>query len=96
MARFKARGEFRLEFNLLHEIKLQIEGDISSKTKCKKLLSTVYVNIFDYVDFEKEELQNFVFKSKAELRKRCKNRGYFPKKEAKASLLKFLLKILYS
>ena len=51
---------------------------------CKKRLRRVYINIFDYVA-GKYSLQ---MKSLSELRKRCEEGGYYPKKRAKTEGLR--------
>mmetsp|Transcript_3186 Transcript_3186/g.7430 ORF Transcript_3186/g.7430 Transcript_3186/m.7430 type:complete len:436 (+) Transcript_3186:99-1406(+) len=69
---------------------------LSSITQCKKYLEKIYLNIFDYVDEEYKKNPELIKTNRKDLLKRCilKKRGFFPKKEAKGSTLKSLLKVL--
>lgn len=68
-----------------------------SKTKkmsmwlCKKKLDRVYINIFDYVVGD----YSLQMKTLGELRRRCRQRGYYPKKKAKTEGLKIFLRHLF-
>eukprot|EP01035_Chromulina_nebulosa_P019794 gene19794-25736_t len=66
-------------------------GDTISK--CQKMLDEIYINIFDYVDGDYED---HVFDNKRDLMRRCRNRGFFPKDEAKSQGLKDLLETFFS
>lgn len=61
-------------------------------TQCRNMLkkNKKFINIFDFVDGKYDK----VCSSRAELRKRCEKRGFFPLKKAKRSLLKELLQNL--
>jgi len=65
-------------------------GDTISK--CQKMLDEIYINIFDYVDEEYDNL----YDNKKDLMKRCRTRGFFPKLEAKSQGLKDLLETFFS
>lgn len=74
-------------------------ANVSSITQCKKHLKKVYINIYDYVAMlEGRESEygeaKFVCKNLKELRIRCGEAGFYPKKHAKAGTLKHLLKVL--
>ena len=63
-----------------------------SMTKCKKALTNVYINIYDYVagKYKKQVL------TLRALFQRCNKRGYYPKEAAKDEGLKVLLKCFFT
>lgn len=63
----------------------------SSVNKCKNLLATIYINIFDYVEGNYE----YKYNSKQKLLRRCRKKGFFSREKAKSEGLRGLLKYLF-
>jgi hypothetical protein len=61
-----------------------------SVTAMKKLLSSVYIHILDFV----QGRDHLVQRNLSGLRARCKKLGYFPREKAKSEGLRGLLKVL--
>jgi len=83
-------GKSKLE--IVQELCQNLLGDQSDTvTGCLELLKGTYINIFDYVDGNYEKTCDSV----QELRKRCRERGFFNREKAKNENLRPLLKKLF-
>ncbi|KAK3329006.1 hypothetical protein B0H66DRAFT_9932 [Apodospora peruviana] len=65
-------------------VDLGLVGDFSSKTKCRKAIKKINVNIYDFLKAVKEGIFPYHFPNVTELRRyTIKNKKIFPKKKAK-------------
>ncbi|KAG5939810.1 hypothetical protein E4U60_000742 [Claviceps pazoutovae] len=91
-------GESDNKLDVLQRLcqKLEIDPMPQSITACKKAINGVYVNIVDFIDCERTGEPIHKFASLGQLRKyTMKEKKYFPRKQAKRSLLlRSLLKLL--
>eukprot|EP00051_Salpingoeca_urceolata_P006692 m.88584 g.88584 ORF g.88584 m.88584 type:complete len:134 (+) comp14947_c0_seq3:492-893(+) len=84
----------RDELDILREMVENLLGEDSddlSRTACRDLLRDVFINIFDYVQGDYDQICD----TKRELRARCRRIGFFPKERAKAEGLRALLKVFF-
>ncbi|KAG6289710.1 hypothetical protein E4U45_007537 [Claviceps purpurea] len=92
-------GESDNKLDVLQRLceKLEITPMPQSITACKKAIKGVYVNIVDFIDCERTGEPIHKFASLGHLRRYTKKTGkYFPRKQAKRSLLlRFLLQVLF-